>query len=107
MQNLKYLKNVVDEETRFGISLNDIALKHQEPIQFKIALSLLEFFNSGKFIDENDIKKINNIFYVSKEKYFKPNISKVFSIRVNRDDSEEEINKKISALQEKVRRFTS
>ena len=71
MQSLKYLKYVIDEENRFGIMLNDIALKHQEHIQFKMALTLLEFFNGGKFINENDIKKIGYVFYVSKEKYFK------------------------------------
>ena len=73
-----------------------------------MALSLLEFFNSGKFVSENDIEKIDNIFYVSKEKYIKPkslSSSKVFSVRVNIEDSEEQINQKLSELQEKVRRY--
>lgn len=65
------MKYVIDEENRFGIMLNDIALKHREHIQFKMALTLLEFFNGGKFINKNDIKKIGYVFYVSKEKYFK------------------------------------
>lgn len=108
MQNLKYLSKVVDEEGKFGVVLNDFAMKHQEHIQLKMALSLLEFFNSNKFIDENDIEKIDNTFYISKEKYFKSKpipTSKVFSIRVNPDDSNEEINKKISELKQKVNRY--
>lgn len=107
MQNLQYLEKVIDEDTRFGVILNNIALKHKDHIQLKMALSLLEFFNSGKFVNENDIEKIDNIFYVSKEKYFKTKKSRVFSIRINLDDSEEEINRKLSELQNKVRRFTS
>ena len=108
MQNLKYLERVVYEETRFGVSLNEFGLKHQDRIQFKIALSLLEYFNQGKFISEVDIEKSDNIFYVSKEKYFKPKTppkSKVFSIRINLDDSHDEIDEKISELQQKVKRY--
>ena len=108
MQNLKYMKNVVDEDNRFGVILNETAMKHKDHIQLKMALSLLEFFNSGKFVNENDVEKIDNVFYVSKEKYFKPiSTSRVFSIRVNTNDSEEEINRKLSELQDKVKRFTS
>lgn len=104
------MKNVVDEEekNRFGVILNETAMKHQEHIQFKMALSLLEFFNSGKFVNENDIKKVGNTFYVSKEKYFRPKSipkSKVFSIRVNLEDSNEEIDKKISELKQKVKKY--
>lgn len=108
MQNLKYLESVIDEDERFGVVLNNIAMKHTETIQMKIALTLLEFFNSGRFVDERDIEKVENIFYVSKEKYIKQKSipkSKVFSIRVNLDDSEEEINQKISELQQKVERY--
>ena len=108
MQNLQYLEKVTEEEHRFGVILNKTAMKHKDHIQFKMALSLLEFFNSGKFVNQTDIEKIGNIFYVSKEKYMKPiSTSKVFSIRVNTTDSNEEINKKLGELQEKVRRFTS
>lgn len=108
MQNLKYLLAIHDEGGRFGVSLNEFALKHQDHIQFKMALSLLEYFNQGKFISESDIEKIDNIFYVSKKKYFKPKTlpkSKVFSIRINLDDAEEEINKKLSELKQKVNRY--
>ncbi len=108
MQNLKYLEKVTEDEHRFGVILNKTAMKHIDHIQFKMALSLLEFFNSGKFVNQTDIEKIGNIFYVSKEKYMKPiPTSKVFSIRVNTTDSNEVINKKLGELQEKVRRFTS
>lgn len=108
MQNLKYLERVVDEEIRFGVSLNELGLKHQDHIQFKMALSLLEYFNQGKFISEADIEKKDNIFYVSKEKYFKPKTplkSKVFSIRINLNDSNDEIDVKISELKQKITRY--
>jgi len=110
MQNLKYLKRVADEETRFGVVLTEIALKHQEKIQLRIALSLLEYFNQGKFISETDIQKIDEVFYVSKAKYFKPKTplkSKVFSIRVNLSDSDEEIDEKIDEFKKKIFRFRS
>ena len=108
MQNLKYLEKIVDEQDRFGVVLNRFALKHQEHIQFKMALSLLEYFNGNKYISEEDVTKIDNIFYVSKEKYFKSNPvpkSRVFSIRVNIEDSEEAINQKITELHQKVKRY--
>lgn len=108
MQNLKYLERIVDEGERFGVVLNDIAMKHTEHIQLQMALTLLEFFNSGKFVNENDIEKIDNIFYVSKEKYIKPKMpvqSKVFSIRINREDSEEEVSNKLDKLTHKVEKF--
>lgn len=108
MQNLKYLERIIDEDERFGVILNDIAMKHTEHIQLKMALTLLEFFNSGKFVNENDIEKIDGIFYVSKEKYIKPKIpvqSKVFSIRVNLEDSEEDVEEKLTKLTRKVEKY--
>lgn len=63
---MKYLMKVVDEKDRFGVILNEHAQNHTEYIQMKMALSLLEFFNSEKFIDERDIQKVDNIFYISK-----------------------------------------
>jgi len=108
MQNLKYLERVVDEETRFGVILNEIAIKHQEPLQFKMALSLLEYFNQGKFIDQNAIKKTGNLFYVSKEKYFKAEtipISKVFGVRVSLTENQEDIDKKIANLLQKIKDY--
>lgn len=69
MQNLKYLKSVINEENRFGVILNNIAVKHTEMIQMKIALTLLEFFNGARFVNENDIQKDKNMFYILKEKY--------------------------------------
>ena len=73
-----------------------------------MALSLLEFFNSGKFVDEKDIEKIDNIFFVSKQRYFKPKTtskSKVFSIRINLLDSQENINKKFAELKRKIENY--
>jgi len=104
MQNLKYLKRVVDEETRFGVVLNEPATKHPEPIQLKLALSLLEYFNHGKYVYDNDVTRVENTFYVSKEKYFKPKTttSKPFSIRVNLSDSDEEIDMKIAKMRQKI-----
>ncbi|BDI54959.1 MAG: hypothetical protein QIT40_gp01 [Lokiarchaeia virus VerdaV4] len=110
MQNLKYLEKVIDEDTRFGVILNETAMRHKDHIQLKMAISLLEFFNSGKFVNEIDINKIENVFYVSKVKYFKPKVitkTKVFSVRVNLGDSEEDINSKLSELQNRIRKFTS
>ncbi len=90
MQNLQYLEKVTEDGHRFGVILNKTAMKHTDHIQLKMALSLLEFFNSGKFVNENDIEKIDSTFYVSKEKYIKPiSTSKVFSIRVNTTDYNE------------------
>lgn len=108
MQNLKYLDKIADEENRFGVTLNEFALKHQDHVQFRIALSLLEYFNQDKFIDEKDIEKVSNTFFVSKEKYFIPKTtpkSKVFSIRINLDDSNDELEKKLSELTQKVTRY--
>jgi len=108
MQNLKYLERVIDEENRFGVILNEIAMKKTDHIQLRIALSLLEFFNSGKFINEDDIEKIKITFYVSKEKYFKTQTipkSKVFSIRSNLNDSEEKLDEKIDNLRQRIRRY--
>lgn len=108
MQNLKYLDRVIDEEDRFGVVLNEHAIKHEKHVQLKMALSLLEYFNQDKFVNEKDIEKINDTFYVSKEKYFKPKSipkSKVFSIRINLDDSNDELDKKLSELKQKVTRY--
>jgi len=108
MQSLKYLVRVVDEETRFGVILDAIVLKKTDNIQRNIALSLLEYLNKGKYINHNDLEKEGNFFYVSKEKYFKPEVppnSKVFAIRVSLSDSEEETNKKLAELREKVKDY--
>lgn len=108
MQNLKYLERVVNEDDRFGVILNEYAVKHTDHIQIKIALSLLEFFNSGKFVDERDIEKTDNIFYVSKEKYIKPKTikkSRVFSVRINIDDENDEVSQKLAKLSKQVEKF--
>jgi len=108
MENLKYLGSVSDEETRFGVVLTEIALKKTDHVKMKIALSLLEYLNQGKYINQNDIKIEANLFYVSKEKYFKTKTlpkSKVFAIRVKPSDSEEETNKKLAELREKVKDY--
>ena len=105
MQNLKYLEKIDDNDDTFGVVLNEIARKKTEHIQFKIALSLLEFFNSGKFVDEKDIEKRGNAFYVSKKEYFKSDKthkSKVFSLRINILESQEETQKKIKNLNQKI-----
>ncbi len=68
MQNLKYLEKIVEDANSFGIILNKYAVKKTEHVQLKIALSILEFFNFGNFVNENDVKKINNTFYIPKEK---------------------------------------
>jgi len=105
MQNLKYLERVVDEEDRFGIVLTKIAMRHEGHVQLKIALSLLEYFNHGKYVQENDIQKNENIFFIPKPKYFPlENIpeSKVFSIRINIDAPKEEIDKKIAKMKHDI-----
>lgn len=104
MQNIKYLEKIDDTNDTFGVVLNKIALNHSEHIQSKIALSLLEFFNSGKFVDEKDIKKEGNTFFILKEKYFKPKKvqSKVFSIRVNLSETSAEIEQKIAEMKQKI-----
>jgi len=66
MQNLKYLKKIIDGNDRFVVILNDIALKHNENIQLKIALTIFEFFNDGKYISIDKIKKDINMFYIKK-----------------------------------------
>lgn len=55
-QNLKYLKQTISDPLFFSVILNEYAEKHNNHIKRKIALSLLEFFNSGKYIDDNLIK---------------------------------------------------
>lgn len=108
MQSMKYLEIIINEENRFGVVLKKIALKKENHIQLQIALSLLEYLNQGKYINKNDIQKDGNLFYVSKEKYFKtksPPKSKVFAIRIKKTDSDEEIDKKIAELEQKVRDY--
>ena len=69
MQNIKYLKAIISDETKFGIILQDFTQRYDIIIQYKIAVSIFEFFNNGKFVTEDDIEKSNDIFYISKEKY--------------------------------------
>lgn len=87
------------------------------------------FANGDIFKDRNDVKKYFTIdsmklmfgkdhgltqdeldemakVVISNRWHMKGN-SKVFSVRIDRNDSEEEIDKKISELQEKARRFTT
>lgn len=104
MLNLKYLGEIIDEETRFGVKLKEITSEKTEHIRLKIALSLLEYL-SKYFIDEKDIEISGNAFFVSKDKYFMakiPKKSKVFSIRINYSDSKEEIDKKMTILKNKI-----
>lgn len=108
MQNLKYLERVDDTESRFGVILNQFAMKHEEHIQLKMALSLLEYFNGGQYVSEMDVFHEGNLFYVSKEKYFIPEIkqeSKVFSIRVNLEDPENIVDEKIAKMKRKINKF--
>ena len=108
MQNLKYLGEIINEETRFGVELKEITSKKTEHIRLKIALSLLEFLNNAKYIDKKDIEISGNAFFVSKEKYFmakSPKKSKVFSIRINLSDSKEEIDKKMTILKNKIKYY--
>lgn len=102
--NLKYLKNIVNEDERFGIMLNEYGKKHKAHIQLKIALSLLEYFNGGKYVNENQIIIEDGIFYRPKGKKFR---SKVFSIRVNITDSDENVERKLDKLKTGIYLFRS
>ncbi|KKK79865.1 hypothetical protein LCGC14_2829210 [marine sediment metagenome] len=68
-ENLKYLEEIKEDPIKFGIKLNKYALKHNGHIKKKIALTILEFFNGNKFVNENDIQEDKNIFYILKGKY--------------------------------------
>ncbi|KKM00459.1 hypothetical protein LCGC14_1804180 [marine sediment metagenome] len=68
-ENLKYLEKIEEDPINFGIKLNKYGIKHEKQIQKKIALTILEFFNGDKFVNENDIQEDKNVFYILKGNY--------------------------------------
>jgi len=76
MYNLKYLEKINNIQDVFEIVLKNFTNKYSDSVQRKMALSILEFFNGGLVIDENDIEKTESGFSVSKKKYPKLNPNK-------------------------------
>lgn len=91
---------------RTGFANGDLFRDEDEVREYFTVESMKTMFDPDYKITQAELDEMAKII-ISNKWHIKPEQSRVFSIRINLNDSEREISKKIDSLTVKVRKFIS